>query len=410
MGRSLLTCLTDLIQLANASQTCGGGGRNSIWSIATSGIVKQSTTVQGYKGCYSPGNFTTNAAYTTGRDSTMSGTLCQRTCRNKGFVFAGVNDGDTCYCSNTQDVGQVYPLTSCVTACAGDSTQSCGNGQYQISIYDTQVSAALPPSGFPSGYIGCFSDPSNAKQMTGFKQIGAASMSSAICGSLCRSKGFSLAGTENSNQCYCGDALPTTLMTDTSCSSSCTGTPDETCGGVDRLSVYNVTAVKVVSSSTVASVSTRSASATGSSISSRLTTAGTTLSRSSTGTASSFTMATTARTTLSGTASISRMTSGTAMLSARSATTGSSTRAPLPTGNFVVVDGSTCEANDIGTRAYVPEEEASLSESQAQEVRIHDRRHPEEQGRAGSFGKKRGGVASRFRKVSRSQRRSGAYH
>lgn len=345
----------------NSSETCGGGGRNSIFSIATSGIAAASTKAVGYKGCYLTGNFTQSPGYSTGRDDAMTADRCQRTCRNKGFSTAGLNNGNACYCSNTPNMGQVYPFSACYSACGGDSTQTCGGGGNFISIYDTQVSAGLPPSGFPTGYVGCFADPSNAKQMTGYRLLTATTMSASICGEMCKTRGFKLAGTENGNQCYCGNALPTTLLADSSCSYQCSGTSSQTCGGLDKLSVYNVSSVQVAASSSA------SGTASATRVSSIATASGTT--RPATSVASGTTKPATSAITATATASTRASSAATAATTLRTTVasgttairtaTGSSTRAPLATGNFIVVDGSTCEADDIGTSSNVQPEARS---------------------------------------------------
>jgi hypothetical protein len=331
----------------------------------------------------------------------MTALLCQRTCRNKGFTVAGLNNGNNCFCSNTANTGNVYPLAACNSACFGDNTQSCGGGTSMVSIYDTQVPAGLPPAGFPTGYVGCFSDPLNAKQMTGYRLTTASTMNAAICGDMCKSRGFSLAGTENGNQCYCGNALPTTLLVDSKCGSQCSGFTGETCGGLDRLSVYNVSGVQVAASSSGTNTGTGTAtrlSSTGvASGTSRLSTSITSsVAGSTVGTTRPATSATSAVATSRASSAVTAATtvrttvaSGTAAASGSTAartTTGSSTRAPLATGNFIVVDGSTCEANDIGTQSNAEPAARSMDDEAAR------------------FVKRRENKPSKFKKVYRRER------
>lgn len=371
----------------NSTEMCGGGGRNSVWSIAGSGIAAASSKAVGYKGCYLSGNFTQSPGYTTGRDTSMTAQLCQRTCRNKGFSTAGLLYGNTCFCGNTPNMGSVYPLAGCYSTCEGDPTQACGGGGTLLSVYDTQVSAGLPPSGFPNGYVGCFSDPSNAKQMTGYKLLTSTTMSASICGDMCKTRGFSFAGTENGNQCYCGNALPTTLLSDSQCSSQCSGTASQTCGGLDRLSVYNVSAQQNAASS----------SASGTVTATRVSSVATSSTATSSGTARSSTSATSGTTrfatsamtaTASSRASSAASTVRTSVASGSTAvrtTSGSSTRAPLPTGNLVVVDERSCVANDIGSRSNIQPQ-----------IRRDDA--------VGSFAKRTGHNERRFKKIYRHER------
>ena len=62
------------------------------------------------------------------------------------------------------------------------------------------------------------------------------------CAQLCRQRGKALAGAENGNECYCGDALKgTPQKADGDCKTTCNGAVKEQCGGNWRISVYPVT-------------------------------------------------------------------------------------------------------------------------------------------------------------------------
>lgn len=65
-------------------------------------------------------------------------------------------------------------------------------------------------------------------------------MTDESCISYCSSKGFQYAGTEYSQECWCGSQLATaaTKAADSDCSSACTGNATEACGGGDRLSLF----------------------------------------------------------------------------------------------------------------------------------------------------------------------------
>lgn len=63
--------------------------------------------------------------------------------------------------------------------------------------------------------------------------------SSTDCANHCFSAGFSIAGTENGAQCFCGNTMTsTTKMADGDCDLACVGNSSEMCGGRSRLSVY----------------------------------------------------------------------------------------------------------------------------------------------------------------------------
>lgn len=83
-----------------------------------------------------------------------------------------------------------------------------------------------------------FSDSVDARTLTfGVTPAGGVSIES--CTQACQSAGYSLAGTEYSDECYCGNAFsnggaPTPLS---DCNMPCAGNAAEICGGPDRLTV-----------------------------------------------------------------------------------------------------------------------------------------------------------------------------
>jgi hypothetical protein len=164
-------------------------------------------------------------------------------------------------------------------ACAGDGTQKCGAG-YRLSLYKlttgttttagtttTSATSTAPtatgPTVVPSynGWTsqGCYQDPAgtraipNAVTVTG----GATAMTVEKCVDACRTAGYTIAGLEYAQECYCGTAMPGLVATDGRCSMACTGAfPDltdpfvfelidgyagnnkELCGGSYGLNVY----------------------------------------------------------------------------------------------------------------------------------------------------------------------------
>lgn len=87
--------------------------------------------------------------------------------------------------------------------------------------------------------VGCYTD-SVAQRTLGSAAGGdGATMSAATCIAFCNSRGYSLAGTEYSYECFCANAIGGTGAPATSgCNMPCNGAPGEACGGPDRLSVY----------------------------------------------------------------------------------------------------------------------------------------------------------------------------
>jgi len=67
-------------------------------------------------------------------------------------------------------------------------------------------------------------------------------MTVAKCQTFCIERNLTLSGLEAGNECYCGTALQShSTLGFTGCNTACSGNSSETCGGSDRLSVYNYT-------------------------------------------------------------------------------------------------------------------------------------------------------------------------
>ncbi|MCJ1341011.1 hypothetical protein MMC09_006307 [Bachmanniomyces sp. S44760] len=95
------------------------------------------------------------------------------------------------------------------------------------------------PSGWTS--TGCYLDALNPRSLQGheFAWWGQA-MTSSGCAKYCDGEGFSMAGTENAGQCFCGNELVgSSKEADGDCNLPCVGDAGEICGGPARLSVFS---------------------------------------------------------------------------------------------------------------------------------------------------------------------------
>ena len=70
-------------------------------------------------------------------------------------------------------------------------------------------------------------------------------MTNEECTSFCYSNGLPYAGTEYSDECYCGQTLATggTSTAATDCAMACSGNSTEVCGGPNRLTLYKTNAI-----------------------------------------------------------------------------------------------------------------------------------------------------------------------
>jgi uncharacterized caspase-like protein len=86
-----------------------------------------------------------------------------------------------------------------------------------------------------NGYLGCFKDDSK-RDLDGHTFYDS-KMTTQLCVSTCRDKGFSHAGTQYGGHCFCGNKFGKFGPAD-NCNAKCTGNRDETCGGTWANAIY----------------------------------------------------------------------------------------------------------------------------------------------------------------------------
>lgn len=130
-----------------------------------------------------------------------------------------------------------WPRNAGIGAGAGSGIQS----------YQTLSPGIKAPSTYPDTngykYVGCYQDsPDRALRDAQLLTI-AGGMTSGQCINFCSAQGFTIAGTEDSAECYCGyKVLDSTAMEGSQCNMSCAGDPTNItiCGGPWALSIWSV--------------------------------------------------------------------------------------------------------------------------------------------------------------------------
>ncbi|XP_071162401.1 uncharacterized protein [Mytilus edulis] len=197
------------------------------------------------------------------RDKSMSVQKCQQFCRKKGFKYAGVENGNECFCGDVLRKNKKRKEGDCKTPCSGNKQQICG-GPWRISIYTAQTSKCrnkchkkakcrkgkcvckgnYQGDGVKSckkvkqsAYIGCYQD--HSKRILPKDVLTDKSMTVQKCRQFCRKKGFKYAGVENGNECFCGDVLrKNKKKREGDCKTPCSGNKQQICGGPWRISIY----------------------------------------------------------------------------------------------------------------------------------------------------------------------------
>jgi len=153
---------------------------------------------------------------------------CALACRAAGYQYSGTESSRECYCGSTRPPDSLI-IDGCWSSCTGDSRQDCGNN-WRINVYFDSLAVPIAAQ-LPSGIVpyGCFIDTGN--RVLPVSLYNNASNTQSMCALGCRAAGYIYSGTENSNECWCGDAAPTSVADNSTCNAPCPGLPYQTCGG-----------------------------------------------------------------------------------------------------------------------------------------------------------------------------------
>lgn len=247
--------------------------------------------------------------------------------------FFGTEYGQECWFRSTPPTTTLVSDDPCNMPCSADSTQYCGGqGGYMSVFYDSLAYNATSKTFLPGAFtgtqtvmstgnwnsLGCYTDAQNGRALAGATFTDTKNMTVELCTAYCQSKGFSFAGVEYSQECYCDNSLASTSQSNaTGCTMVCKGSKAEYCGGSSRLNVYalNTTASSTSTSTSLSStavVSTTSTTASPTTIpatTSSTTTSTTSTSSSTTAATSSSTTTTSSSTTTTSSSTTSAPTS-----------------------------------------------------------------------------------------------------
>ncbi|KAI1374179.1 WSC-domain-containing protein [Hypoxylon crocopeplum] len=204
-----------------------------------------------FTGCIADsGNPRTLAGYSFEADN-MTIEYCISTCETKGYILAGLEYSRECYCGiSLGSTASVDCSAIPKMVCAGNASEWCGapnlltiwNDTSYLQSATTLVVNTTTINNGSATYLGCFSDPGvNSRALQGSSTVNGA-MTNEMCASYCQEKGYSLAGTEYSQECYCGNVNTVSIIADDSqCNMKCRGNSPRACGGSLKLSVWALT-------------------------------------------------------------------------------------------------------------------------------------------------------------------------
>jgi len=185
-------------------------------------------------------------------DSTgMTVEACIKSCNDNSKAFAGLKNGTDCHCGNFPTATAVTTSSSaCNTPCVGNYSETCG-GSDSLSLYwNGHVVQPLPvfvQSFGASNLLGCFTDSNDARTLTVQVSVTGGQYNNSVesCVPTCNAAGYSIAGVEFAEECWCDNKINNQgrIIDDSSCILPCSGNSLEFCGGANRLLIYSATKI-----------------------------------------------------------------------------------------------------------------------------------------------------------------------
>ncbi|KAF2001319.1 WSC-domain-containing protein [Amniculicola lignicola CBS 123094] len=108
-------------------------------------------------------------------------------------------------------------------------------GKQEVPFFCTaaaeQVGPLFPNGTAQYGYVGCFKENNPGRQLATNIYSDSNNNTNNRCIAACYAAGYIFAGTQYSQECWCGNAIPIRLDSERDCNSGCTGNGNQTCGG-----------------------------------------------------------------------------------------------------------------------------------------------------------------------------------
>ncbi|NXX74346.1 WSCD2 protein, partial [Urocolius indicus] len=89
-------------------------------------------------------------------------------------------------------------------------------------------------------YIGCYVDNTRRRTLRGVSFFDYKKMTVFRCQDNCAERGYLYAGLEFGAECYCGHKIQAANASESECNMECKGERSNTCGGINRLSIYRL--------------------------------------------------------------------------------------------------------------------------------------------------------------------------
>eukprot|EP00102_Acyrthosiphon_pisum_P012999 XP_008182377.1 PREDICTED: uncharacterized protein LOC100165182 [Acyrthosiphon pisum] len=219
----------------SSKDTCGG--LNAI-NVYNTGLEWRTSTIGNYYlGCFeeSQNNRILNGYSRSFSVNTPE--FCSNLCYKFGYIYSGVTYKSECFCgSQSPNEPKFAKLEDkqCNTKCSGDANQFCGGG-WRMGVFAT----GLYDYPIDDRYIGCFVQEENSLSNAKFELINTNVPSK--CSAICHNAKYQYAGVMGIN-CLCSNHAPENnqKVDDANCDTTCVGDSSKTCGGEDRIQIYDL--------------------------------------------------------------------------------------------------------------------------------------------------------------------------
>ncbi|KAH7319166.1 hypothetical protein BKA65DRAFT_609130 [Rhexocercosporidium sp. MPI-PUGE-AT-0058] len=174
-------------------------------------LVLPSTLPGSWKsqGCYvDVGRTLTGGGYT--NNTAMTDESCIAYCEKAGYIYAGTEYAEECYCGNALASGSgPAPAADCNVACSGNATEPCGGANRLNLFWNGQTGPTTNPGPGLWEFSGCYTEGIAGRALDhGVAVVGGSNnMSVSNCVTACQGAGYNLAGVEYSGECYCDNSI-----------------------------------------------------------------------------------------------------------------------------------------------------------------------------------------------------------
>ncbi|KAH7276186.1 hypothetical protein B0J15DRAFT_476657 [Fusarium solani] len=252
---SICAAAPKMICSGNMTQYCGGPNLLTVWNDTSYtppvqlviGSTKIANGTATYQGCYAEA--TNGRALSSDRTADtvgMTNEMCVAFCQAGGYLYAGTEYSQECYCGNTIGGDNIPDISQCSMQCKGNIFSYCGAGN-KLSVWKiTQPEKPAGPITAFNGaavYTGCYTDGGPGGRTLPGAVFTGSSVSLDTCFAFCKKLNFPLFGMEYGRECYCGYAPKTrsAIAPDGDCRMPCAGDASQKCGAGNRISIWNNT-------------------------------------------------------------------------------------------------------------------------------------------------------------------------